>query len=160
MEGGVRKETDDDKDLYDRFMNSMNRQSKGYKNVIVYFHNLKYDYTALRHLIYHMGAPCEKDNQLYNVNIKFRGRNYQFRDSLKLAPMKLSEFQASFGLDSDLNKKEAIAYEYYTVNNICDTRTYVEDYEQYLTEDNKKIFRQSLEDNSEFRYRKEEETGK
>jgi len=155
-----RKETDDDKDLYCRFMNSIDRQSKGYKYVIVYFHNLKYDYTTLRHLIYHMGAPCEKDNQLYNVPIKFKGRNYQFRDSLKLAPMKLSEFQASFGLDSDLNKKEAIAYEYYTVNNICDTRTYVEDYEQYLTEDNKKIFRQSLEDNSEFRYRKEEETGK
>jgi len=163
IDGGYtyeRKQNDTDFKLFCRFMNSIDRQSKGYKNVIIYFHNLKYDYNTLKEHLFHMGAPCEKDGQLYNVNFKFKCRNYQFRDSLKIAPMKLADFQKSFGLDEDLNKKEAIAYEYYTIYNMEDMRVEVEVYEQFLSEENKKIFRQSLEDNYEFRYRKDEKTGK
>ena len=151
-----RKETDEDKTLYDRFMNSLARQSKGYEKVIVYFHNLKYDYSVLKKLIFHMGAPCEKDGQLYNVKFMFRKRQFEFRDSYKLAPMSLASFQKSFGLPKDLTKKEAIAYEYYTIYNMEDQRAYVDEYEQFLSEDNKKIFKKNLEDNYEFRYRKDE----
>ena len=151
-----RKETDEDKTLYDRFMNSLARQSNGYEKVIVYFHNLKYDYNVLKKLINHMGAPCEKDGQLYNVKFMFRKRQFEFRDSYKLAPMPLASFQKSFGLPKDLTKKEAIAYKYYTIYNMEDQREYVDVYEQYLSEDNKKIFKKNLEDNYEFRYRKDE----
>jgi len=119
-------------------MNSIDRQSKGYKNVIIYFHNLKYDYNTLKQHLFHMGAPCEKDGQLYNVKFMFKRRSYEFRDSLKIAPMRLADFQKSFGLDEDLNKKEAIAYEYYTIYNMEDMREEVELYEQFLTEENKK----------------------
>jgi len=155
-----REELDEDYSLFNRFMNSIDRQSRGYKKVIIYFHNLKYDYNTIKSFINHLGAPCEKDGQLYNVKFKFKFRNYEFRDSLKLAPMRLADFQKSFGLDKDLNKKEAIAYEYYTINNMCDRVLEVDIYEQYLKEDDKKIFRQALEDNYLFRYRKDKKSNK
>lgn len=154
-----RKENDEDYSLFNRFMKSLQRQSKGYEKVIIYFHNLKYDYNTLKTMLYHTGAPCEKDGQLYSVKFMFGKKEFEFRDSLKLAPMPLASFQKSFGLDKDLSKKEAIAYNYYTINNIEDKREYVDVYEQFLSKDNKKIFRKNLKDNYEFRYRKDE-TGK
>lgn len=151
-----RKRTDTDNKLYTRFMDSLCRQSKSYEKVVVYFHNLKYDYNILKKLLCHIGAPCEKDGQLYNVVFRYKGRMYEFRDSYKLAPMPLSAFQSSFGLPRELTKKEAIAYEYYTVDNMENNIEYVDVYEKYLTEENKKIFKNNLEENKGFRYRKDE----
>ena len=107
-----------------------------------------------------MGAPCEKDGQMYSVKFMFKRKQFEFRDSYKLASMPLSAFQESFGLPADLSKKEAIAYNYYTYRNVREMREEVEMYEQFLTEDNKKIFRKNLEEHYVFRYRPDEKTGK
>ena len=53
---------DNDKKFFMNFLDYINDNSKG-KDAIVYFHNLKYDYTVLQPYLYLCDAPCEKDGQ-------------------------------------------------------------------------------------------------
>jgi hypothetical protein len=156
----VREKTDTDEKLYNRFMDTIYNRSKGYDKVVIYFHHLKYDYSVLSSLMTHCGAPCEKDGQLYNVKFIYRHKVFELRDSLKLANMSLSKFQKSFQLPKELSKKEAIAYNYYTIDNIQDETCEVLEYEKYLNDKEKKIFRESLKDDDTFDYRVDVETGK
>ena len=153
-----RQQNDNDHTLYNRFMNSLVNKTYGYDKVIVYFHNLKYDYHTLKKFIFHMGAPCEKDGQFYSVKILFKKRLFEFKDSAKLAQMPLRDFQKSFQLPEDLNKKEAIAYRYYTIYNMQDLVVNVKDYEKFLKDNEKETFMKSLKENPDFRYNKENQT--
>lgn len=154
----VRQQNDNDHTLYNRFMNSLVNKTYGYDKVIVYFHNLKYDYSTLKKFIFHMGAPCEKDGQFYSVKILFKKRLFEFKDSAKLAQMPLAHFQKSFQLSEDLNKKEAIAYRYYTIYNMQDLVVNVKDYKKFLKDNEKETFMKALKENPDFRYNKENQT--
>ena len=153
-----RKQNDEEYSLYHRFMRKLHSETYGYDKVVIYFHNLKYDYNTIKKFIYHMGAPCEKDGQLYNVKLYYKKRIFEFRDSLKLASFPLSKFQRTFQLSNDLNKKEAIAYKYYTIYNMEDTKVNIKHYESYLKDDEKEIFIKALKDIKEFEYNEENQT--
>ena len=86
------------------------------KNVICYFHNLKYDYKILEKWL-NVVDKCEKDNQIYNVVCRYGKSRIEFRDSYKLIDKPLSKFGEAFNLKKGICKKEAIAYDYYTTEN-------------------------------------------
>ncbi len=86
------------------------------KNIVVYFHNLKYDHNIFKQQVFHIDM-CEKDGQIYSDTIMYKKKTIVFKDSLKMAPMKLDKFQESFQLDNEYKKKEAIGYSYYKTSN-------------------------------------------
>jgi len=107
-------------------------------DVICYFHNLKYDYNILEPYL-KVQSKVEKDGQLYSVSVRMDGHTVEFRDSLKMIPFALHKFGKEFSLPKHLRKKEAIAYDYYKPNKICDRIT-VEEYSTYLSKKDKKLF--------------------
>ena len=86
--------------------------------IIVYFHNLKYDYLGLLQKYCNTSQAVVKDNQYYSVSVKHKGLLIEFRDSYKLMNRRLADFPSIFGLDKKYSKKEAIGYTYYTKENI------------------------------------------
>ena len=157
-----RDEGETDNQFYTRCMNRLFRDTFKYSEVIVYFHNLKYDYSTLKKQIQVFINVCEKGSQLYSVSFIHNKKKFHFRDTQKFAPIALSKFQETFELGDDMNKKDGIAYRYYTVDNIDNRNVSVDEYETYLNDDEKKVFRSNIEnpDNYTFRYRKDKKTGK
>lgn len=138
---------DNDCRLYvDQFLNYVVNNSEGTKP-IVYFHNLKYDYHILLPYIYQAMPAVEKDNQYYSVTICYNKKMIEFRDSYKLAPIALSKFNETFQLSKDLDKKEAIAYEYYKTHNMHKTKISIKLYKTFLQKKQIKIFDEALENN-------------
>lgn len=96
------------------FLNTLTNGGK--QNALCYFHNLKYDYHLLEQYL-NITKKCEKDNQIYNVIVSYKGKEVELRDSFKIIPFALSKFQKEFNLPKEFGKKEAIAYNYYTIEN-------------------------------------------
>ena len=89
------------------------KNKNGHKN-IVYFHNLKYDFSLMKQYIT-IKNICEKDNQIYSVDIIYKKINITFRDSYKMFNSALKKFQEAFNLDPKYAKKEFINYDYYDI---------------------------------------------
>lgn len=146
----VNKNDDKNKFWFD-FLEYIHRNSKtnnvNDEEVIIYFHNLKYDYHVLMPYLYLSGSPCEKDGNLYSAKIRYRKRIFELRDSFKLANFALAKFQKTFDLDPSLNKKEAIAYDYYKLTNMCVELIKTSDYEKFLRPEEIPIFREAIEKN-------------
>lgn len=110
------------------------------EKIIVYFHNLKYDFNILfKH--FNIIKTTEKDNQYYSVTIKYKHHTILIKDSYKLLSMKLSDFNSNFNLQ--YGKKEAIAYDYYTEEN-HNKIINKNDYKKLLKEDEKEIFEEAI----------------
>lgn len=150
-------------------LNFLDYMCKNYKgdeqlNIKCYFHNLKYDYSILlKHL--NISENCKKDSMLYFSKIyhKYNGKIYKIvlADSYKLINIKLKDFNKTFNLDEDLNKKEAIAYNYYNNDNthIDNKFDYIKDYIKYLKIEEHEIFYKALIDNKNlFEYNEEKQT--
>jgi hypothetical protein len=140
---------DDSNNFFIKFMEYVHKNSKTdgqIDDVVIYFHNLKYDYHVLLPYIKHSTSPCERDGQYYNCKILYKKRIFELRDSYKLASFPLSKFQKTFQLDKEYDKKEAIAYNYYSIKNMKKYLIPVADYESYLKEDEKKIFKATLDE--------------
>jgi len=122
---------------------------------IIYFHNLKYDYMGLIKKYLIIKGECTKDNQVYSVNGFLHKFEYELRDTYKLINIKLEKFPSTFGLS--INKKEAIAYKFYTKNNISLNVHSVKEYIGAFDFDkDKELFKKILQDNSdEFEYKKD-----
>lgn len=131
--------------IYDFLSYIVNNSKK--RNPIVYFHNLKYDYHVLLPHIHLCNTPVMKNNQLYSVKILFKKKVIEFRDSYKLAPIPLKEFNDTFDLPEDLDKKEAIAYNYYTVDNLKNKSIDINEYSTYLKKEEISIFLDNLKQN-------------
>lgn len=131
--------------LYVSFMDYIVKTTPKDTSAIVYMHNLKYDYNTFRQFIYrHQGSPLEKDGQLYSVKVRHKGHIVEFRDSYKLIPIALKDFNKSFNLPEKYNKKDAIAYNYYNLHNLKKTRIKVSEYEKYLPECKVEILHNNL----------------
>ena len=128
------------------FLSYIVQNSKN-KKPVVYFHNLKYDYHILLPYLWQSNAPVMKDNQLYSVTVLFRKKLIEFRDSYKLAPIALSKFNKTFQLKDELNKKEAIAYNYYKIDNLKIESVDINEYETYLPVNQRNTFRNNLREN-------------
>ena len=138
----------DDKGLFfKQFLSYIVKESKGKDKIIVYFHNLKYDYFASLKYFYLKEAPCIKDNQIYSVKILHNKKTIELRDSYKLFNKALCKFQKALDLPKHLNKKEAIAYDYYKKENMNINEMKVEEYAKFLKKEERPIFYQSLKDN-------------
>ena len=85
--------------------------------IIVYFHNLKYDFKLMEQDLVEMGKVkqiCIRDQNYYSISLT-HGSDVQFtfKDSYKLLTTRLSEFPSIFNLPAKLRKMEAIAYKFY-----------------------------------------------
>jgi hypothetical protein len=126
--------------VVNRFMSILTKNGK--QNALCYFHNLKYDYHVLEQYI-DIEDRCEKDNSLYSVKIKYKKCVIELRDSYKLLPFALAEFQSNFNLPTEFGKKEAIAYDYYTLEN-DNKRINIMDYCNRLDTDQQLIFLKNM----------------
>lgn len=126
--------------LINKFLSiiTADKEDKKEEIIKVYFHNLKYDYNLLEKSL-PISDICKKDGQIYSVNLSFKGHKIQLIDSFKLLPFGLSQFNENLGLPEKYNKKEAIDYEYYTVENV-NKLCYPKKYREGLSKDNKLIF--------------------
>jgi hypothetical protein len=108
-------------------------------DVVMFFHNLKYDATLFHDLLY-CGGECVKDNQVYSKTFYFGNTRIEFRDSFKHFGGKLSNASKTF--DLGVSKGEAIAYEFHTKDNISSNEpVHIKKYMKYLTDDERAIFK-------------------
>ena len=128
------------------FLNFVSNNGK--QDAIVYFHNLKYDLHLLEPYI-NIKEKCMKDNQIYSLDIYYRGKNIELRDSYKLIPFALKTFQESFELPKEYCKKEASAYKYYTPEN-NNKRIHIDEYMNLLKEEDKTKFVDNMKDDPEY----------
>jgi hypothetical protein len=128
----------------------LTKESK-HKWAIVYFHNLKYDIALMIRQLF-VTKHLVKDNQLYFVGLQHNGVYIEFRDFAKIVNSPLRDFNKTFGLPKHLNKKEAIAYDYYKLENRpnhntkpADRLVDVDYYKSFLKTDKEKvIFEENL----------------
>lgn len=129
-----------------RFVDAMT--NNGRKNVICYFHNLKYDYHLLEKYL-NITSSCEKDNQIYNIVCRYNKCEVEFRDSFKLISFALKKFKDAFNLPADICKKEAIAYDYYTRER-HDEYINADVYREYLGKKDKATFDEIIKHHSTY----------
>jgi hypothetical protein len=123
------------KTIYD-FLNYITNNGK--QDAVVYFHNLKYDYIVMRNYL-NIINQVKKDNSIYSIEIMHKKRKIELRDSYKIISMPLSKFQKQLNLDEKFNKKEAIAYVYYTEKN-NNKMVKTEIYKELLSKEDQIIF--------------------
>jgi len=149
--GGVANSDNDNvfltKDVQKMFKHIVNN-SPPEKEIIVYFHNLKFDFSVIGK-DFSIRSSCEKGGALFFVVINFMKRKIVLKDSYKIITTGLANFKDAF--DLDIGKKEGINYNIYKrgMNPIvnCDT------YASGIKPDCVCYFRQALIDNpEEFKY--------
>jgi hypothetical protein len=100
---------------------------------IVYFHNLKYDWTVIKTNPWiNIRSIIKKDGEYYSVTFTYFRKLFELRDSYKYIPKKLADFSSMFELQ-ELHKHEYIMYELYTVSNTS-TNDYIEYRDMLLTD--------------------------
>ena len=145
-------------DEYRKLIKSEENREKGGKDkpkFIIYFHNLKYDYSliqACQNFI--ISSECSKSGNIYSATLKYKGYTFELRDSYKMISMPLRDFQKS--LDLKNGKKDFAIYEYFTPDNFTNEFATLEELqkhdkkltieklkkrglEQFLTEDKKNL---------------------
>lgn len=118
---------------------------------IIYFHNLKYDYSVLKKYLYIIDS-CEKDGSYYSIKILFNKRVMLLKDSYKLFNEPLRNFGSAFCLPEKICKKEAIGYTFYNSKNIKLERHSVKEYMTHLKKKERDLFINILKSNSKFDY--------
>jgi hypothetical protein len=110
-----------------RFLKFVSNDGKHHS--ICYFHNLKYDYNLIEKYL-NIKDKCEKGGNIYSVQVKYKNKIIELRDSYKLISRKLAEFPDIFDLKD--KKQEAINYEYYSFEN-NDKRINIDIYKEGLS---------------------------
>ena len=124
-----------------KFLNNITKY--GTISCIIYFHNLKYDHHILEPYL-NISSKCVKDGQFYSVESIYKKSKIEMRDSYKLIPFALNKFCSEFQLPSELNKKEAIAYDYYSSNTLDYNKTNIEAYKKYIPNTEHEIFYENI----------------
>jgi hypothetical protein len=114
----------------------------GTKKSIIYFHNLKYDLALLQPYLNIIGK-CVKEGQVYSIDVMYKSQKISFRDSFKYLSFGLPKFNKTLELPEEFNKKEAIAYEYYTYEN-NNVRIHKNEYLKFLKQKDKIIFNKEV----------------
>ena len=116
------------------------KHSKG--EPIVYFHNLKYDFTVmLKHISPYYSV--KKDGQYYETRIMFKGRKIRLRDSYKIISQPLRKFNKMFQLTN--KKEEAINYAHYDYDNLL-TKNSIRKYKKGLSKPDRVKFDEIMGD--------------
>jgi len=126
---------------------------------VVYFHNMKYDFNVIKEE-FTIHSICDKDGSLYRVEIPtgldikkywYINKTIHIVDSYKMINIPLHKFNTTFGLPAHLNKKEAIAYTYYTTETKYTTCEDIDIYTKHLNNKLLNTFMDNL-DNKVFEY--------
>jgi hypothetical protein len=128
----------------------MDNSDKDIKKIpIVYFHNLKYDFTIMLKKLY-PNHSVKKDGQYYETTVMFTdfrnekvSRLIKFRDSYKMITAPLAKFNKMFQLKN--KKEEAINYRYYDYDNL-EKKNSVKKYRKGLSEKDKIKFDKIMSD--------------
>lgn len=116
---------------------------------IIYFHNLKYDFTIMLKYI-NPYYSVKKDGQYYETRIKYGKYHIKLRDSYKMISKPLKDFNKTFQLTN--KKEEAINYAYYDYDNLSKKNS-VKNYRKGLSKKDKIKFDYIMENNSkQFEY--------
>lgn len=84
---------------------------------IVYFHNLKFDWTVIkRNPHMRLRSIVKKDGEYYCVTFSYYGKVFELRDSYKYVTASLAKFPSMFDLGG-LKKHDLILYDLYTIEN-------------------------------------------
>lgn len=138
--------TTDGEYIVKNFLDYLCKNSKT-TNITCYFHNLKYDYHVLIKYLT-VRKNCCKDGSLYYSEISHIYKNNKFKiilaDSYKLINIGLAKFNKTFKLSEELNKKEAINYDFYNKESIKITKHSKEEYSKNFSEEHKQIFEDTL----------------
>ena len=91
-------------------------------DVVMGFHNLLYDFSAAAAHLEKVYNAVIKDGKLYKVCVLHCGVSMTMVDTFKIISESLKKFEKMF--DLDIGKKEMIAYNYYTIDNVphCGSR--------------------------------------
>ena len=116
--------------------------NNGTNKSIIYFHNLKYDLALLQPYL-NIIDKCIKAGQVYSVDVMYKKQKISFRDSFKYLSFGLPKFNKTLKLPEEFNKKEAIAYEYYTYEN-NNVRIHKDEYLKLLKQKDKIIFNKEV----------------
>ena len=127
----------------EQMFNYVISKSKKGANNIVYFHNMKYDFSLMKSKII-VTNIIEKDNQFYSVDLIYRNKKITLRDSYKVFNNKLEKFGTAFNLDKDIRKKEAISYDYYNEKTIYESNAKISDYIKYLNKSDLETFNENV----------------
>jgi hypothetical protein len=130
-------------DCIEKMLNYViSKSKKGFDN-IVYFHNMKYDFSLMKSKVI-VTNIIEKDNQFYSVDLIYRNTKITLRDSYKVFNNKLEKFGTAFNLSKDIRKKEAIAYDYYNEQTIYQECALKSDYIKYLKKSELETFEENV----------------
>jgi hypothetical protein len=126
-------------DVFKKFCDFVTK--RGNRDAVVYFHNLKYDYTILKKYM-NITKIVRKDGEIYSVKFRHRGARIECKDSFKIISFGLDKFSKEFDLGG-LSKKEALAYEYYNRER-NDVRVRCDEYKKYLPQRLHKQFDENM----------------
>ncbi len=106
-------------------------ESRGLVDVVVFYHNLKYDWSLIKtNPMLNIVEICEKDGGYYRIIIKCLTHtkvNIELRDSFKIINKPLAAFASTFNLKAA--KQELIIYDLYTKENIEASTVTIEPFE-------------------------------
>lgn len=112
---------------------------------VLYFHNMKYDFNLMKSTnTITIENICDKDNNIYSVNIIYKKVKIILKDSYKVFANKLEKFGTAFNLPAEIRKKEAIGYDYYTMETINEKLALIETYKQYVKKSDIKTFEENI----------------
>ena len=110
---------------------------------IIYFHNMKYDFSLMKQNTI-ITNICEKNNQIYSVNLLYKKVKITLKDSYKVFNESLVKFTKAFNLDPSLSKKEAINYNYYQLDTINHKTASIKMYKKGIKEHEKELFLETV----------------
>lgn len=94
----------------------MNKKVESVYDYVIYFHNLKYDFSFIRRLNVRFTNICEKAGAIYSVSFVYKGRTFTLKDSFKMLPFSLAKFKGNLQLD--VGKQDFDMYDYFNDDNL------------------------------------------
>ena len=83
---------------------------------VLYFHNLKYDFTFIKKLNIKFKTICEKSGAIYSVSFIHKNKHFILKDSFKILPFALGKFKDKLNLD--VGKADFEMYDYFNDENL------------------------------------------
>ena len=118
--------------------------TRPFKRIIIYFHNLRYDYQFISGL--NVISICENGSRLISVRFEIPRPDstliVELRDSYSILPQALKTFPAALGLDC--GRKEAYPYEYYTYERYQKRIGSISEAKQFLNPSEHKLFEENI----------------
>lgn len=118
--------------------------TRPFKRIIIYFHNLRYDYQFISGL--NVISMCENGSRLISVRFEIPRPDstltVELRDSYSILPQALKTFPAALGLDS--GRKEVYPYEYYTYERYLKRIGVISEAKQFIDPGEHKLFEENI----------------